>query len=437
LFRAAFLLLATGLILGYATLRYGAVLTTDWNLCALALGAVVAIGYLPLGRDGVSAPVNRLLYLALLAIPLWALLQTVPLPNSWIHVLSSARAALTAPLLRFDPRPVWVPLSIRPEITLQYALRYLAYCAFFLIARDLMWRMPGRQWLIAIPPMAIAALEAVIGILQNQSRSATVSVTGTFVNRDHFSATLEMCLPFAAGAVFGFAPRGMKALGACAGAATAALYLAAIVLSLSRGGFFIAFVSLLLLIWLHAITGMRRPMRLFAVLGSSVAVACAAIVLASGGLLERMAASTGGDLPFSDRFYFWKETAHVIAAYPLFGCGFGGFVSAVAPYRAFSVTRTLDYAHNDYLQFLAEGGIVPFAMALIAASLVAQAVWRGIFRQPSPSRRGFAIACGVALLAGAIHSAFDLITYVPATAMLLCWIAGMAAGLEFDQPPAH
>jgi len=443
LIRVSFLLLSSGLILGYATLRYGGVLPADWNPCALALGVVLVCGYLPIGRDYMAAPTDRLLYLMLLAIPCWALLQTVPMPLSWIAHLSPERAALARPLLRFDPNPVWVPLSIRPEVTLQYALRYLAFVATFLLTRDLMWRMPARQWIIALPPLTIASLEAVIGLLQNSSGVANVVVSGTFVNRDHFTAMLEMCLPFAAAAILAFAPRGMRALAACAGAVLAALLLAAISLSLSRGGFFIALGSLLLLACLHAVTRMRGARRIVTIGGSLLAVLCAAVVLASGGLLDRMATASYGNWPWDDRILFWRETVHVIAAYPVFGCGFGGFVSAVAPWRAAAITRTLDYAHNDYLQFLAEGGVIAFAMAAIVGFVVARSLWRGIFRQRSTNgrsssvnreRRGIAIACGVALFAGMLHSGVDLITYVPATGMLLCWIAGMAAGLTFDEP---
>jgi len=418
------------MVLGYATLRYGGILAADWNPCVVALGVVLIAGYLPVGSDQIPVPVDRLLYLALLAIPFWALLQTVPMPIAWIAHLSPERAALAQPLLRFHPYPGWIPLSIRPEATLQYALRYLAFSATFLIARDLVRRMPERPWIVALPPVLIASLEAAIGFVQNSSGVANVTVSGTFVDRDHFAAMLEMCLPFAVGAVLEFAPGGVRAWAACAGAGVAALLFAGITFSLSRAGFFVALVSILLLIWLHAMTRLRGAARIFAAGGSLLAVTSASAVFASGRLLERMASSTSGDIPLNDRFLFWKEALRVVAAYPVFGCGFGGFVSAVTPYRAASVTRTLDYVHNDYLQFLAEGGVIGVAMAVVVGTIVARAAWRGILRTRSQRRRDFAIVCTVSLLAGTIHSGVDLITYVPATGMLLCWIAGMTAGLD-------
>lgn len=428
--RAAFLLVGAGLVLGYAALRYGGVAASDWNICAIALGVLLAIGYL--GRDGAPAPASPLLYCAIFAIPLWAFLQTVPIPAAWVSVLSPERIALAKPLLRFGPMPGSLPLSIRPAASLQYAIRYLAFGAAFLIARDLMWRLPARPWVIALPPLAVALAESVIGFMQNAAGSNAV-VSGTFVNRDHYSALLEMCLPFAAGVVFIFATKGIRAVAACAGAATAALLLAAIAVTLSRAGFAIALFSLLLLAWIHGAIRLRGVKRVLTLGGSLLAAVAAAGVLASGGLLDRIGSSVAGDRGFGDRALFWKETLQVVHAYPLAGCGFGAFSSAVTPYRQAAVIRTLDYAHNDYLQFLAEGGIIPFLFAAIVCVIVIRAALRGVLRAAPLERRGFAIACSVALLAGMLHSAVDLITYVPATGMLLCWIGGMAAGLDFDR----
>lgn len=432
--RSALILLSAGLTLGYASLRLGGVLSADWNVCAFALGCLLLFGYLPLSRDAVSAPFDPLLYACILAVPLWALVQSVPLPAAWIAVLSPERTALSRALLHFGA-VANMPLSVRPQATLQYGLRYLAFGATFLVTRDLMWRLPGKQWLIVLPPLLIAVVEASIGIVQDSSGVANTTVSGTFVNRNQFSALLEMCLPFAVGLILDFAPQGARALAACAGALVSALLMAGIVLSLSRGGYFIALLSFLFLGWVYALTRLRGLARIFTMLVSLLAVAGATLALASGRLLDRMlpaAAGLAAEASLSDRIAFWKETLHVITAYPIFGCGFGGFISAVTPFRATAAARTLDYAHNDYLQFLAEGGFIAVIPAAIVGILIARALWRGVFLQPHPRRRTFAIACMVSVFAGMFHSAFDLITYVPATGMLLCWIAGMAAGLEFD-----
>lgn len=431
--RATFLLLITGLILGYSALRFGSVVTADWNICVLALGTALLIGYFPLGRGAVSAPVNRLLCFALFAIPLWALAQTIPLPVAWASILSPERAALAKPLLRFAPVPSGLSLSIRPEETLRYALRYFAYGAMFLVARDLMWRMPDRQWLIALPVLLVAMAEAAIGLIQNATGNPNTQVSGTFVNRSHFCAMLEMALPFAICMIFNFAPRGVRALAACAGAGIAALLFAGIAASLSRGGFLVALFSVACVTVLNVIRKSRGAGRIFLLFGAIVTIGAGGVFLVSGRLLERISSASAGELPLADRVLFWRETLRVIAAYPLTGCGFGGFVSAVTPYRASSLLRTLDYSHNDYLQFAAEGGLIALIPALIVGAFLARTLWRALVSQTFRRRGQFAIACASALCAGLLHSGVDLITYVPATGLLVCWIAGIVAGLEFGE----
>src|SRR2546422_9569349 len=52
----------------------------------------------------------------------------------------------------------------------------------------------------------------------------------------------------------------------------------------------------------------------------------------------------------------------LIRAFPVFGCGLGGYESAFMRYKASLPMFNQDYAHNDYLQGLAELGIVGFAI---------------------------------------------------------------------------
>ncbi len=91
------------------------------------------------------------------------------------------------------------------------------------------------------------------------------------------------------------------------------------------------------------------------------------------------------------------------------------------------------FAHNDYLQLLAELGLVGFAVGAMLAFSVAKMAVRRALSCADPGTRYFAVACSGALAAILLHSLVDFNLYIPANAMLLAWIAGMTAGSGFRQ----
>jgi O-antigen ligase len=94
-----------------------------------------------------------------------------------------------------------------------------------------------------------------------------------------------------------------------------------------------------------------------------------------------------------------------------------------------------DYAHNDYLQVLAELGLAgSLIVAALALGILARAL-RAVARHPDSDGRYLGLACTGALAAIMIHSATDVNLYIPANAMLLAWIAAISAGLSFSSTP--
>jgi O-antigen ligase len=137
----------------------------------------------------------------------------------------------------------------------------------------------------------------------------------------------------------------------------------------------------------------------------------------------------------NDRVLMWKETLHLIAAYPLFGCGLGGYESAFNKFNVTSPNSTVDYAHNDYLQSLAELGGVGFSiLALLVIAILAKA-GRALSRHPRSDGRCLALACTSAMVAILIHSLVDFNLHIEANALLLAWISGMAVGVQETVEP--
>jgi O-antigen ligase len=118
----------------------------------------------------------------------------------------------------------------------------------------------------------------------------------------------------------------------------------------------------------------------------------------------------------------------LVRAFPLTGCGLGTFESAFLRYKHVAPMFIVDYAHNDYLQTLAELGIVGFALGLaLVWRILTRVVRLALFHQESP---GWELALGLAgaIAALLLHSLTDFNLYIPANALTLAWLCGLAAG---------
>jgi O-antigen ligase len=411
------------LSLAYAALQRGGVYQSDWNACLLAIGAVFILHRVLTRRDSVP-PLDRLSQCLLLALAALAILQVLPLPLPLVQVLSPARAELalaTVPVLG----PVHsVPLSTTVPLTVEHLLRLAGYLLVFLLIRDIGWRAHASPWIPVVPLIILASLEATLGILQAYTGDAGTVANGTWVNRDHFAGFLEMCLPLAV--MYGVSIAGrtlVPALKACALLALAALILVAILCSLSRMGLVAALTSLFVI-------GALALGSRWLVLASLAALSLSAFVFLPGdALIDRFAQLASTDSITSDmRVGMWTGTLHLIRAFPLFGCGLGAYESCFARYQTVAPMNTIDFAHNDYLQFMAELGIIAFLLGLaFAVRLFVRTVRTATSGDSSRDRRLVAMACAGSFTAIALHSLVDFNLYIPANAMLLAWIAGIAS----------
>jgi O-antigen ligase len=161
-----------------------------------------------------------------------------------------------------------------------------------------------------------------------------------------------------------------------------------------------------------------------------VLVLLALVFLAPVQMIMRFAElSSSGNLTPDGHLSLWRETGSLIAAYPVFGCGLGGYEAAMNSYKVTSPLLRYDFAHNDYLQLLAELGVVGFALlAALAVGIVIKTLHLAVNRERG-DHRYVALACLGSFSAIALHSMTDFNLYIQANAMELAWIGGLAAGL--------
>jgi hypothetical protein len=176
---------------------------------------------------------------------------------------------------------------------------------------------------------------------------------GPFVNPDHYAAFAELALPLA------LAGRGPMDL-----VISGALY-ASVICGGSRAGAIVATAEILVIpLFVHGRKGLRL-----------VAVAALAAAIGGGQLLWTR-------FQLADPFRYRREIAQsawaMIADRPFAGFGLGAFQTVYPAYARFDIGQIVDHAHNDWLEWTAEGGVV-------VAALLAAMAWislRGARRFP-------------------------------------------------------
>jgi O-antigen ligase len=87
----------------------------------------------------------------------------------------------------------------------------------------------------------------------------------------------------------------------------------------------------------------------------------------------------------------------------------------------------VNFAHNDYLQVLIEGGVIGFGIGLMLLVLVLRSSVKAAVYARSLDDRLLSIACISSFIAILLHSFVDFNMYVPANAFAVVWIAGISA----------
>jgi O-antigen ligase len=501
--RAAFLhLVLLGGVLAAAVFSYGGMIFPVWLACEVGVGLLVAtLAIFGNGPPGFGDRASSFgggraqadgFPKAVLLLPLYAFLQVIPLPSGLVEALSPARVALQRAVVVLSPGvSSWTPISVYPGRTLEFAIRLAAYAGVFWIARSLSIRLSRYPFAATAPIVALAAVEAAIAVLESDAAGASAS----YVNRNHLSGLLEMALPFAVAAAFPGSrlPQrrhaASRALGVMAAGSCAGFIFAGILATRSRAGLVAALASLLVM-GLGLVVRVCRTtrQRLAAAILLPALLGAAFVYFPSNHLVRRYGAlGAAGGVLREGRIELWRETLDLIAAYPIAGCGFGAYEAAFPRYKRSAPMVNDSHAHNEYLELLAEAGVVGFALCLLLAARPVSAVvraalnvhWGGVgSRRPSPrgptlrgdsshgdssmtpgspaasfpsadsrkadsrgadsagaSSRGagslgssaLAWACAGSMTAILVHSLVDFNLRIPANGMVFFWVLGICA----------
>ena len=141
---------------------------------------------------------------------------------------------------------------------------------------------------------------------------------------------------------------------------------------------------------------------------------------------ERAAAGETLQQNSSVRIYFWRQSLIVFEHHPIDGVGYGALSNEAVKLTPPNWPRS-PLAHDDYLQSLADGGLIlglPFLLGAGAIALVLlRRTWMLLRRGTCDPLRIGIVVCGMALMA---HAAIDFDWSYPALFATVAAVLGLA-----------
>ena len=461
---ARLLLVAAGLLVAWGALAFGAVYPWAWQ--PLVTGcALVGVLALTVSRHRGTDAGDRALLVSLALMMLGTVLQITPLPPALVETLSpSTPRVLAEQNLAFAMAATREPyaLSLDPVASARGLLLLFGFTLWMAGLTRLLHLTGARAfctWLVGL-----GVLLALIGIVQKailgdhafggmkiygfwSPINKLTTPFGPFVNRNHFAGWMLMGLPLALGLGLGWAERagrhrrgGWRGLlgrvSSPEGGRAQLMGVAVVVMSL----------SLLMTRSRSGLAGMIVAMGLAAVVaGRRVASTRArlSVLAATTALLVGLVAWGGGDVAsrlggsgFTElRPRIWRDTAALIRDFPLTGTGLNTYGTAMLSYQSTKRDLHVREAHNDYVQLIAEGGLLLAVPAAFALAALALAIWRR-FKDARDDTMTHWVRVGATtgLVAIALQSLVEFSLQMPGVAAFAAVLMSVAL---HEPPPRH
>jgi O-antigen ligase len=380
---------------------------------------------------------------------LYPLFYLIPVPwNMWSYLPGHEVYAQAINVSQAQASS-WRSIAIVPYLVKTAWLSLLPMFAVFLGVVSL--PKSRLQFLIKIV-LLMAVVESILGLIQfGAGRESALcfgnhdycgdNATGTYINRDHFAGLLEMILPLALGLLvanlggdsitskhyLSWRQR-LLSLMTWQGHANimymlvCTIILLGLILTRSRMGIILAMLGILLSLLIFS----KR-------LSSNDTKNTFGIIIAIGFIL----AAEIGLVPILRRFVLedpmkdgrWEIFAGAMKAignfFPL-GSGIGSFSEIYYQYAPVSLGKFIEIrGHNDYLEWLLEGGIAGL-MILLAWVVFYGVRCYQIWHHKQESRLYYSqLGAGIGLLLILLHGFVDINAHIPATAIYIAFMAGL------------
>jgi O-antigen ligase len=260
--------------------------------------------------------------------------------------------------------------------------------------------------------------------------------TGTFVNRNHLAGYLEMSLALGIGFLLASSTRYsgnwqqklrqlievllspkiiMRLL--------LAVMVIGLVMTRSRMGNTAFFASLMIAGGL-ALLLMKNKSASTTILLASLLIIDIAIVGTFFGVEKIADRLQSTSIEKESRDEVSRDTFNMWLDHPILGTGAGSYKYTYPHFKSDDVTsaKLYDYAHNDYLEFLAEFGVIAFMLLAIAVAICFYWGLQAMRLRRRPINQGLGFSSCMGIIAIMIHSTVDFNLQIPANAFMFVFM---------------
>ena len=247
--------------------------------------------------------------------------------------------------------------------------------------------------------------------------------SGTYINPNHFAGFVEMILPLAlAYSLMGRFSSGVNIILSY----TSLVLVIGLGVSQSRGGWM---ACLLMLLSFFALSFFQRDLRTRSIIGITLLLALGIVAVANTEQSQRRVKQLiSGDKIDNDRFRYWNSAIQIWREDLWWGAGPAHYDFRFRQYRAEKIPGRAQYVHNDYLNTLADWGIVGLGIIAAFIALFYAGVfktWNFVQRNPhdlgarKSNKVAFVFGGAFGVLAMLFHSVLDFNMHIPANAITL------------------